>query len=60
MVSYLAFIMRVLGEQGEVYGDPLIIVCFRLLQDCPANAIVSRKVCYACFRPHCTVLNNPA
>lgn len=50
MVSYLAFIMRALGDQGDVYGDPLIVLSLRLLQDCPANAIVHRKVYYLRFQ----------
>jgi transformation/transcription domain-associated protein len=43
MVSSLAYIVRALGEQSESYGDTLIVSSLRILQDCPANAIVARK-----------------
>ncbi|KII95163.1 hypothetical protein PLICRDRAFT_693420 [Plicaturopsis crispa FD-325 SS-3] len=43
MVSYLAYVMRGLGEPYQHYGDTLIVASLRILQDCPANAISSRR-----------------
>jgi transformation/transcription domain-associated protein len=45
MVSYLAYIVRALGEQNDSYGDTLVLSSLRILQDCPANAIAARRVC---------------
>jgi transformation/transcription domain-associated protein len=44
MLSYLAFVMRVLGETDESYGETLILSALRMLQDCPTNGISLRKV----------------
>jgi transformation/transcription domain-associated protein len=44
MLSYLAFVMRVLGETDESYGQTLILSALRMLQDCPTNGISLRKV----------------
>ena len=49
MVSYLAYILRNLGDQYDVYGDNLLLSSLRLLQDIPASAIVARRVRPACF-----------
>jgi transformation/transcription domain-associated protein len=43
MVSYLAYIMRWIGEQLD-YAESLIVTALRILQDCPANGIPLRKV----------------
>ena len=45
MVSYIAYVMRGLGEQFDSQGETLILASLRIMQDCPANAIASRKVC---------------
>jgi transformation/transcription domain-associated protein len=45
MVSYIAYVMRGLGEQFDSQGETLIQASLRIMQDCPANAIASRKVC---------------
>ena len=44
MVSYLAYGMRMSGEQFDSYGPPMILAALRILQDCPAHAINIRKV----------------
>jgi transformation/transcription domain-associated protein len=44
MVSYIAYVMRGLGEQFDSQGETLILASLRIMQDCPANAIASRKV----------------
>lgn len=44
MLSYLAFVMRVLGETDESYGQTLTLSALRMLQDCPTNGISLRKV----------------
>ncbi|EGO01921.1 hypothetical protein SERLA73DRAFT_166433 [Serpula lacrymans var. lacrymans S7.3] len=43
MVSYLAYIMRGLGDEYDPYGETLILASLRILQDCPANAIAARR-----------------
>jgi hypothetical protein len=48
MVSYLAYIMRWIGEQLD-YAESLIVTALRILQDCPANGIPLRKVSYNMF-----------
>lgn len=45
MVSYIAYIMRGLGEKYDPQGEILILASLRIMQDCPANAIASRRVC---------------
>jgi transformation/transcription domain-associated protein len=44
MLSYLAYIMRFSGDLADSYGETLILSALRLLQDCPSNGIVMRKV----------------
>jgi transformation/transcription domain-associated protein len=44
MVSYVAYVMRASGDQYDSYGETLILASLRIMQDCPANAIVSRRV----------------
>ncbi|KAH9951586.1 hypothetical protein B0H21DRAFT_818036 [Amylocystis lapponica] len=50
MVSYLAFVLRGLGEQYESEGETLLLSALRILQDCPANAIPARKDLMIVFR----------
>lgn len=45
MLSYLAYVMRFSGEQDDSYGETLILSALRILQDCPPNGILLRKVC---------------
>ena len=44
MVSYVAYIMRGIGEQFDSFGERLILVALRLMQDLPSNGIQARKV----------------
>lgn len=44
MVSYLAYVLRGLGEQTEAYGEALVLTSLRLCQDCPAHALSARRV----------------
>ncbi|KAJ8698457.1 transcription-associated protein 1 [Pleurotus ostreatus] len=50
MVSYLAYGMRMSGEQFDSYGPPMILAALRILQDCPAHAINIRKDLMVVFR----------
>ncbi|THH10763.1 hypothetical protein EW146_g8270 [Bondarzewia mesenterica] len=50
MVSYLAYILRGLGDQYDIYGDTLLLSSLRLLQDIPAAAIVARRDFMIVFR----------
>ncbi|KAI0068843.1 FAT-domain-containing protein [Artomyces pyxidatus] len=50
MVSYLAYILRGLGEQYHSYGNTLLLASLRLLQDIPANAIPARRDFMIVFR----------
>jgi hypothetical protein len=45
MVSYLAYVLRGLGEQSEAYGEALVLTALRLCQDCPAHSLSARRVC---------------
>lgn len=44
MVSYVAYIMRGIGEQFDSFGERLILAALRLMQDLPSNGIQARKV----------------
>ena len=44
MISYLAFVLRGMGEQQEAEGQALVLAALRILQDCPSMAISARKV----------------
>ncbi|KAL0949509.1 hypothetical protein HGRIS_009561 [Hohenbuehelia grisea] len=50
MVSYMAYIMRWGGEQYASYGEPVIGVALRILQDCPEHGITMRKDLMVVFR----------
>ncbi|KAI0268276.1 hypothetical protein BC834DRAFT_968481 [Gloeopeniophorella convolvens] len=50
MLSYIAYVLRGLGEQHESHGDSLLIASLRLLQDIPAHDISSRRELLTCFR----------
>ncbi|CCM01587.1 uncharacterized protein FIBRA_03647 [Fibroporia radiculosa] len=43
MISYLAFVLRSLGEHPDSDGEKLIRNVVRLLQDCPPTAVGARK-----------------
>jgi transformation/transcription domain-associated protein len=45
MLSYVAYVMRALGDKLEEQGEALILTSLRVMQDCPAHAIASRRVC---------------
>jgi transformation/transcription domain-associated protein len=44
MLSYVAYVLRGLGDQHESHGDSLLLASLRLLQDIPAHDISSRRV----------------
>jgi len=44
MLSYVAYVLRGLGDQHESHGDSLLLASLRLLQDIPAHDIASRRV----------------
>jgi len=44
MLSYVAYVLRGLGDQPESHGDSLLLAALRLLQDIPAHDISSRRV----------------
>lgn len=44
MVSYIAYVIRGLGDAYDPHGETLILASLRIMQDCPANAIASRRV----------------
>ena len=44
MLSYIAYVLRGLGDQHESHGDSLLLASLRLLQDIPAHDISSRRV----------------
>ena len=46
LVSYLTFTLRGMGEQFETFGEALVLTSLRLCQDCPPNAIISRRVSF--------------
>ncbi|KAF7352758.1 hypothetical protein MVEN_01242100 [Mycena venus] len=50
ILSYLTYVMRWGVENQETYGDTLLLATLRLLQDCPANAIGTRKELIVVFR----------
>ncbi|KAF7332097.1 hypothetical protein MKEN_00090300 [Mycena kentingensis (nom. inval.)] len=50
ILSFLTYAMRWGVENTDQYGDTLLLCCVRLLQDCPATAIGSRKELMIVFR----------
>ncbi|KAH9045426.1 hypothetical protein EDB85DRAFT_2130014 [Lactarius pseudohatsudake] len=50
MLSYIAYVLRSLGDQHESHGDSLLLASLRLLQDIPAHDISSRRELLTCFR----------
>ncbi|KAI0284236.1 FAT domain-containing protein [Russula aff. rugulosa BPL654] len=50
MLSYVAYVLRSLGDQHESHGDSLLLASLRLLQDIPAHDISSRRELLTCFR----------
>ena len=44
MISYLAFVLRGMGDQHDNEGQALVLAALRILQDCPSMAISARKV----------------
>ncbi|KAI9508927.1 FAT domain-containing protein, partial [Russula earlei] len=50
MLSYVAYVLRGLGDQHESHGDSLLLASLRLLQDIPAHDIPSRRELLTCFR----------
>jgi len=44
MVSYVAYIMRGIGDNFDSFGERLILAALRLMQDLPSNGIQARKV----------------
>lgn len=44
LLSYVAWIMRLASDQSDNYGEQMVLLSMRLLQDCPANSIPLRKV----------------
>ncbi|KAH9999859.1 FAT domain-containing protein [Russula vinacea] len=50
MLSYVAYVLRGLGDQHESHGDSLLLASLRLLQDIPAHDISSRRELLTCFR----------
>ncbi|KAJ7781199.1 hypothetical protein B0H16DRAFT_1671541 [Mycena metata] len=50
ILSYLTYVMRWGVENPEYYGETLLLVTLRLLQDCPSNAIATRKELIVVFR----------
>ncbi|KAJ7179098.1 FAT domain-containing protein [Mycena filopes] len=50
ILSYLTYVMRWGVENQDYYGDTLLLVTLRLLQDCPLNAIATRKELIVVFR----------
>lgn len=52
MLSYVAYVLRGLGDQHESHGDSLLLASLRLLQDIPAHDISSRRVRIQIFLHH--------
>ncbi|KAJ7638852.1 FAT domain-containing protein [Roridomyces roridus] len=50
ILSYLTYVMRWGVENQDTYGDTLLLSTLRLLQDCPANAVGTRKELIVVFR----------
>ncbi|KAJ7700136.1 hypothetical protein B0H17DRAFT_1158131 [Mycena rosella] len=50
ILSYLTYVMRWGVDNQETYGDTLLLATLRLLQDCPVNAIGTRKELIVVFR----------
>ncbi|KAJ7180147.1 FAT domain-containing protein [Mycena crocata] len=50
ILSYLTYVMRWGVDNQETYGDTLLLSTLRLLQDCPANSIATRKELIVVFR----------
>ena len=44
MISYLAFVLRGMGDHQDAEGQALVLAALRILQDCPSMAIAARKV----------------
>ncbi|KAI0921097.1 hypothetical protein AcW2_006184 [Taiwanofungus camphoratus] len=56
VLSYLAYVLRGLGEQYDSEGETLILAALRILQDCPSMAVVARKDLMIVFKH---LLNTP-
>ncbi|KAJ7498882.1 hypothetical protein FB451DRAFT_1427318, partial [Mycena latifolia] len=50
ILSYLTYVMRWGVDNQDAYGDTLLLATLRLLQDCPVNAIGTRKELIVVFR----------
>ncbi|KAJ6599027.1 hypothetical protein DFH09DRAFT_1388713 [Mycena vulgaris] len=50
ILSYLTYVMRWGVDNQETYGDTLLLATLRFLQDCPVNAIGTRKELIVVFR----------
>ncbi|KAJ7682762.1 FAT domain-containing protein [Mycena polygramma] len=50
ILSYLTYVMRWGVDNQETYGDTLLLATLRFLQDCPSNAIATRKELIVVFR----------
>ncbi|KAJ7276442.1 hypothetical protein B0H12DRAFT_1227571 [Mycena haematopus] len=50
ILSYLTYVMRFDPPNQAAHGDTLLLATLRLLQDCPANAIATRKELIVVFR----------
>ncbi|KAF8195850.1 FAT domain-containing protein [Mycena galopus ATCC 62051] len=50
ILSYLTYVMRFDPPNQATHGDILLLATLRLLQDCPANAIATRKELIVVFR----------
>lgn len=49
MITYTLYALRGQGEQPDARGETLILAALRVMQDCPGNAIGSRRVCSFIF-----------
>ncbi|KAF7355349.1 hypothetical protein MSAN_01451500 [Mycena sanguinolenta] len=50
ILSYLTYVMRFDPPNQAAHGDTLLLATLRLLQDCPANSIATRKELIVVFR----------
>ncbi|EMD40733.1 hypothetical protein CERSUDRAFT_111311 [Gelatoporia subvermispora B] len=50
MLSFLAFVLRGLGEQYDAEGERMMVTSLRILQDCPSMAVHARKDLMVVFR----------
>ncbi|OCH94107.1 atypical/PIKK/TRRAP protein kinase [Obba rivulosa] len=50
MLSFLAFVLRGLGEQYDSEGERMMVTSLRILQDCPSMAVHARKDLMVVFR----------